>query len=152
MPFAAVDGATLLSGSSLSNEVLVFDRSSAIERVVRVADNWFQPIDWVLPRQSTPPKTVAEPMRQWLASQTMLTAILPLSHGCFVARFTQHASQRERYVYALVDSAGRTRALTQATTVRLSSASGDTVSGIDVGEDGRARISVGVVMFSGVAR
>jgi hypothetical protein len=145
MPFLALNGSIVLSGSNLSNEVLVFDRSSAAERVVVVANDWFQPIDWVLPRLTTPAKSVAEPTLKWLASQTMLTAVIPLSNGRFVARFTQHSSDRERYVYAVVDSVGRTRALTRATTVKLSSASGDTVSGIDVGADGRASVFVGVV-------
>ena len=148
MPFAAIDGSNVLSGSSLSNEVLIFDRSSATERVVRVADDWFRPIDWSLPRKTVPAKTVAEPTLEWLASQTMLTAIIPLSRGRFIARFTQHAPDRERYVYALVDSVGRTRAVTQPTPVRLSSASGDTVSGLELGPDGRARTFIGVLLSS----
>jgi len=146
MPFAAIDGPRVLSGSSLSNEVLIFDRSSATERVVRVADDWFRPIDWSLPRQTVRAKTVAEPTLKWLASQTMLTAIIPLSHARFIARFTQHAPDRERYVYALVDSVGRTRAVTQPTPVRLSSVSGDTLSGLELGLDGRMRTFVGVLL------
>jgi hypothetical protein len=141
MPFLAVDGSNVLSGSGLSNEVLIFDRSSATEHVVRVADEWFRPIDWTLPRQKVAARSVAEPMMKWLASQTMLTAVIPLSHGRFIARFTQFGTPRERYVYALVDSIGRTRTLTQPTVVRLSGASGDTVSGID----GSARLFVGVL-------
>jgi len=145
MPFAVVDGSTILSGSNLSNEVLILDRSSATERVIRIADDWFQPIDWVLPRHTVPPKTIAEPTLKWLASRTMLTAIIPVSHSRFVARFTRHSPDRERYVYAFVDSGGRTLAVTQPTTVKLSAASGDTVSGLDIGADGRARIFVGVL-------
>jgi hypothetical protein len=145
MPFAGIDGSVILSGSSLSNEVIVFDRSSATERVIRVADDWFQPIDWALPRQTTPAKTVAEPTLKWLASQTMLTAIIPVTHGQFIARFTRHSPDRERYVYAFVDSAGRTRTITQPTTIKLSSASGDTVSGLDLSIDGRVRLFSGVI-------
>jgi hypothetical protein len=144
-PFVALDGSTVLSASNLSNEVLLFDRSSARERVVRVADNWFQPINWELPRQTKPATTLAEPVLTWLASQTMLTAVIPISRGRFVARFTQHGANRERYVYAVVDSSGHTRALARPTTVKLGTASGDTLSGIDIGPDGRARLFVGVI-------
>ena len=149
MPFAAIHGSEILSGSSLSNEVLRFDRSSATERVIRVADDWFQPINWVLPRQTTPAKTLAEPTLKWLASQTMLTAIIPVAHGQFIARFTRHSPDRERYVYALVDSAGRTRTITQPTTIKLSNASSDTLFGLDLTFDGRVRLFSGVILSAG---
>lgn len=145
LPFAAIDGSIVLSGSSLSNEVSVFDRASARERFVLVADEWFTPINWELPRQSTAATTVAEPTLSWLARQTMLTAAIPLAHGRFIARFTQHGRDRERYLYALVDSLGRTRALTVPTTVKLGGAVRDTVSGLDFSDDGKAKIFVGVL-------
>jgi len=75
----------------------------------------------------------------------MLTAVIPVTHGRFIARFTQHGRDRERYLYALVDSLGRTRALTAPTTVKLAGAVGDTISGLDVSEDRTANIFVGVL-------
>ena len=145
MPFAAIDGSVILMGSSLSNEVSLFDSASARVRIVRVADDWFTPINWELARPTAPPKTIAEPTLNWLSQQTMLTAVIPVTHGRFIARFTQHGRDRERYLYALVDSLGRTRALTAPTTVKLAGAVGDTISGLDVSEDRTANIFVGVL-------
>ena len=149
-------GDQLLVGSMNSNRVRIVDPHSAYERWLAVAEGWYKEPSWPQdgPRGEGPQSTIQR-MRVWARQQCMTNGLFSLGTSRFLTRFLAFDSTGARtYFYAVTDTAGRTLAITKATTAFVLTTVGDTAIWIAKTQDGKLSLGSGIVSesFLGVGR
>jgi len=126
-PFLALQGDLVVSGSFNTNQIFVHHRTSGTDRPINVAQGWFIPPEWPNDMNTTPSATKVQRATAWLHHQVLLSKLIPLSSPLFLARFDGYRPTGERlYYYALVDTLGRTIALSSATAAEILRVESDT--------------------------
>lgn len=130
--FLAHSGPTAILGTMSSRTLRLVNASANTERRIAVAPSW-RPTDWPPDRQlqRVADHSAADVLTPWLHHATLMNGVFALPHGKLLARFQSFDPDARRYFsYVVLDTTGRTLAVTHGTRNEVVAAHGDTLDWI----------------------
>jgi hypothetical protein len=147
----AVSGTSVATASASSNELRILDRRTGAGRSFALAAGWLNAPVWPKDSELKNDKdknAAAERMIKWADSQRLVNGITGLSGGRFLVQVRAQSGGKRYFHYVLADTAGRTLAISQATTASIVTSVADTVYWIKKDGTGRTTLGSGVVRAS----
>ena len=141
--FAVQVGQQVVTGSLSSNRLRIYDRTTGHAKWIEVASSWYRPLEY-------PPRATSNAGTQstmpWTHTQPFMNGIFALTGGRFLVRFQAFTSLQDKaFYYAVADTSGVTRAISQATRANVVASRGDTIFWVNGGGKTPASLGFGVV-------
>jgi len=142
-------GSTVIMGAMNSNRLRMYDRRTGTVRWLEAAPGWYRPIAWpsdAILQHGASRQTAAQILRNWMYTQRLLSGVYPLTHGRLLVRFLAFAPDHSRlFHYAVMDTTGRTFAVSRATRAQVLVVVADTAMWVSGAGSRDAWLGSGVV-------
>jgi hypothetical protein len=141
----------VVTGSLNSRRLRLYNLRTRDERTIDITGGagWLAPLAWpsdALLERGTTSQTTAERITAWMRTQRLFNAAFPLGEGRILVRAQAYdLEQHPFFYYVVVDTAGRTVAISQATRNQVVSTVADTVFWITTQERAVPRLGSGIL-------
>jgi hypothetical protein len=141
-------GNTVITAAPNSTQLRLYDRRTHEERTVDLAPGWLKPLEWpsdkILERGRSS-KQPSQLIAEWANAQRLVSGIVAVGtqHAIVTLRGSEPNGTRTFNYYVVVDSTGRTLAVTGPTSAQIVGSEGDTIQWIERDTAGRPSLHSG---------